>query len=154
MNKIEIVSFTPELSPHFTALNIAWLQQYFYVEPIDEQILSAPKENIIDKGGHIYFALLDGKVVGTFAFIKLDDAAYELSKMAVEEGLRGAGVGNQMLTFAMEEAKKLGAQKVILYSNTKLQPAIHLYHKYGFTEVPLGRTDYKRSDIKMEKVIA
>ena len=47
----------------------------------------------------------------------------------------------------------LGATKVILYSNTKLGPAIHLYQKYGFVEVPMGTSEYKRSNIKMEKTI-
>jgi tryptophan synthase alpha chain len=31
-----------------------------------------------------------------------------------------------------------------------LKPAIHLYKKYGFKEVPLGSSEYKRSNIKME----
>jgi ribosomal protein S18 acetylase RimI-like enzyme len=57
------------------------------------------------------------------------------------------------LQHCLEEAKKLGASKVILFSNTILGPAIHLYQKYGFQEVPLGHSEYKRSNIKMEKVI-
>ena len=32
-------------------LNIAWLQKYFVVEPIDHEMLSDPEKFIIDKGG-------------------------------------------------------------------------------------------------------
>ena len=50
----------------------------------------------------------------------------------------------------MKEVKKLQATKLILYSNTKLHPAIHLYKKYGFKEVPLANPESKRANIKME----
>ena len=50
----------------------------------------------------------------------------------------------------IEEIKKLRAAKLILYSNTQLKPAIHLYKKYGFIEVPLNSSEYQRSNIKME----
>ena len=44
-------------------------------------------------------------------------------------------------------------KKLILYSNTILVPAIKMYEKYGFTAVNLDTSIYKRSNIKMEKVI-
>ena len=50
----------------------------------------------------------------------------------------------------LEKAKELGVITLFLYSNTKLVNAIHLYKKYGFNEVPLGNSAYKRSNIKME----
>jgi ribosomal protein S18 acetylase RimI-like enzyme len=43
----------------------------------------------------------------------------------------------------------MGALSILLYSSTKLIPAIALYRKLGFVEVPLDGP-YKRSDIKME----
>jgi ribosomal protein S18 acetylase RimI-like enzyme len=52
---------------------------------------------------------------------------------------------------ALEEARRLGADRVILYSNTKNNgPAIRLYHKLGFQETLLEPGVYKRADIKME----
>jgi ribosomal protein S18 acetylase RimI-like enzyme len=70
--------------------------------------------------------------------------------MAVSEEFQGKKIGNKMLEFCLAKARQLGAAKVILYSNTILQPAIHLYKKYGFKEVPLEHSDYRRSNIKME----
>jgi hypothetical protein len=43
-------------------------------------------------------------------------------------------------------------QKIIIYSNRRL-PAISLYEKFGFAEVPLDDCIYERADIKMEKLI-
>jgi ribosomal protein S18 acetylase RimI-like enzyme len=147
---IEIIGFREDLAVHFTQLNLAWLKKYFVVEPIDNEILSDPKKFIIDKGGYIFFATADGEIAGTFALIKIDNDRYELSKMAVEEGFQGKKIGNKMLEFCIGEVKKLQVTKLILYSNTKLQSAIHLYRKYGFTEIPLVNSEYQRSNIKME----
>jgi ribosomal protein S18 acetylase RimI-like enzyme len=71
--------------------------------------------------------------------------------MAVDENVQGKGVGQALLDAAIAKAADMGLDKLVLYSNTKLEPAIHLYKKYGFTEVPLDSTSYKRSNIKMEK---
>ena len=150
---VEMSGFKEELAKYFTDLNFAWLKKYFVVEPLDEKMLSEPKVNIIDKGGYIYFAIVDDEVAGTFALLKVSDDIYELSKMAVEENFQGKNIGNVMLKFCIEEAKRLNIQKLILYSNTKLKPAIHLYEKYGFKEVPLDNSEYKRSNIKMEIIL-
>lgn len=151
--EVEIVEYDNSLAPAFKELNIAWLKKYFEVEAIDEEMLSAPEEFILDKGGYIFFAMIAGKVAGTFALIKMQDGLYELGKMAVEESFQGQGIGNKMLAFLIDKAKELGIKKLMLYSNTKLQPAIHLYKKFGFEEVPLTPSEYKRSNIRMERRI-
>jgi ribosomal protein S18 acetylase RimI-like enzyme len=149
-HELNIIPFNNSLAEDFSSLNLAWLRKYFEVEPIDEEMLANPKQFIIDKGGHIFFAMIDEKVVGTFALMKAGEHVYELSKMAVDESFQGKNIGNAMLHFCMEQAKQLGANKLTLFSNTILQPAIHLYRKFGFREVPLDDSEYKRSNIKME----
>jgi N-acetylglutamate synthase-like GNAT family acetyltransferase len=146
----EIVKFSDRYAKFFTSLNMAWVEKYFVVESMDRKMLSEPKKYIIDKGGYIFFAKVDGNIAGTFALIKVEEGIYELSKMAVDDHLIGKKIGNRMLEFCMDEAKRLKADKIILYSNTKLQPAIHLYKKFGFKEVPLDHTEYERANIKME----
>lgn len=129
---------------------MTWLNKYVQVEPLDELVLSHPKEYIVDRGGHIFFAIDNNDVAGTFAFIKSNEWEYELSKMAVKDAFQEKGIGNAMLTFPLQKAKEPEAKKVILFSNTKLGPAIHLYYKYGFKEVPIQDSYYNRSNIKME----
>lgn len=149
-NNITIIPFTATLAHYFTALNKAWLQKYFVVEAIDEKMLANPKKYFIDKGGFIFFALYNNEVAGTFALLKVSDTVFELSKMAVAEKYQGKNIGNIMMEFCIKEAGSLQLHKVILYSNTLLAPAIHLYKKYGFTEVPDFKSDYNRANIKME----
>jgi ribosomal protein S18 acetylase RimI-like enzyme len=151
---LHIVDFRDELSPAFKRLNVAWLQKYFVVESIDEEMLSDPKHFIIEKGGFVFFAEMDGEVVGTFALMKSGGGGFELGKMAVDERFQGQKIGNTMLQFAIEKAAAMGGRTLSLFSNTKLVPAIHLYKKFGFIEVPMGAPEYKRSNIKMEKQLS
>jgi ribosomal protein S18 acetylase RimI-like enzyme len=147
---VKIIPFEDALATHFTALNKAWLQKYFEVEPIDEEMLSNPRQYFIDKGGFIFFALYNNEVAGTFALLKNTDKIFELSKMAVDEKFQGKKIGNAMMEFCLQEAKNLHLEKLILYSNTLLGPAIHLYKKFGFNELPEFKSEYKRANIKME----
>jgi len=151
---VEIISFRDELAKHFTDLNLAWLKKYFVVEPIDHEMLSNPKAYIIDKGGYIYFSMFGKDVAGTFALIKIDDGIFELSKMSVADNFQGKKIGNEMMKFCIKEAQRLNISKLILYSHKKLEPAIHLYEKYGFKEVPLGNSQYIRPNIKMEIILS
>lgn len=152
-NQLKFIPFDESMPNAFKTLNEAWLQKYFYVEPIDEEIMSHPRQYILEKGGHIFYAVLNGDIAGTFALIKTGHKEFELAKMAVDEKFQGQKIGNKMLEFAISQAKVLGADTLMLYSNTILQPAIHLYKKYGFIELPLGSSDYKRANIKMEKAL-
>jgi ribosomal protein S18 acetylase RimI-like enzyme len=152
-NAIEVINYKDDYAKHFHDLNKAWLEKYFVVEPIDAEMLSNPRKFFIEPGGYIFFAKLGEKIVGTFALLKESDDVYELSKMAVDEQFQGKKIGNAMLEFCLQKAQELRAKKVFLFSNTILEPAIHLYRKYGFVEIPVGNSGYKRSNIKMERVL-
>jgi ribosomal protein S18 acetylase RimI-like enzyme len=152
-NTIEIIPFNSSLAANFAAFNKAWVQKYFVLEPLDEKMLSDPERYYINEGGFIYFALYNGEVAGTIALLKVTRSIFELSKMAVDEKFQGKNIGNMLVDYCLREAKKLQLEKVILYSNTTLGAAIHLYKKYGFTAVPDFKSEYKRANIKMELVL-
>jgi ribosomal protein S18 acetylase RimI-like enzyme len=150
---LRITTFDPVHRERFRALNVAWLERYFKVEPIDEQVLGDPEGAILAKGGEVLFAHLDDAVVGTVALKSETDGTFELTKMAVDEAYQGRGFGKRLLDTACELAKHRGAPKVILYSQRSLRPAIRMYSGYGFAELPLTDARYARCDIKMEKAL-
>lgn len=152
---INIVPFKKEYSNAFYTLNKEWLQTYFYVEPYDEEVLSKPEDYIINKGGYIFFAMLNNNVVGTYAFMPLkNEPGFELTKMAVSPNLRGKKIGQLLLQHSLNFAKSNNFKRLLLYSSTKLENAIYLYRKVGFTELDLEvNSPYKRSDIKMEYLL-
>jgi hypothetical protein len=47
------------------------------------------QEEIIDKGGMIFYAKYNDSIVGTVSLIKMNDTEFELSKMAVTDGVQG-----------------------------------------------------------------
>jgi len=152
-NIVEIIPFSQDLKDHIKTLNIEWLQKYFRVEEKDEIVLSNPQEEIIDKGGLIFYAKYNDEIIGTASLMKIDDTTFELSKMAVSDKAQGLGIGNKLLVHCLAVAEENGIKKVLLYSNRKLLPAIHLYRKFGFEEIPLEDGIYERADIKMEKLM-
>ncbi|GGF13419.1 GNAT family N-acetyltransferase [Flavobacterium limi] len=151
---VEIIPFSPNLKDHIKILNIAWLTKYFRIEEKDELTLSNPQEEIIDKGGMIFYAKHNNEILGTVSLIKVDDTTFELSKMAVSDKAQGLGIGNKLLKHSITIAEEKGIKKLILYSNRILLPAIHLYEKFGFTEIPLEKGLYERANIKMQKIIS
>ena len=152
-DKVRIIPFSRELKEPIKVLNIAWLERYFKVEPKDERVLSNPQQEIIDKGGLIFYAQYDNQIVGTISLIKMDATTFELSKMAVSDGMQGLGIGKLLIEHCFQVAKENKIPKLILYSNRKLKPAIHLYERFGFVEIPLEDGVYERADMKMEKHI-
>ena len=153
--RVSIVPFQDQYSKYFYELNYDWLNEYFYVEDYDEKVLKNCKEEIIDKDGYIFFAIYNNSVVGTMALIPREKGVYELNKMAVNKELRGNGIGNQLINFIIDFAKKKKYKSVILYSNSVLKNSIHLYNKFGFKKINIeNNTPYKRSDIKMELLLS
>jgi N-acetylglutamate synthase-like GNAT family acetyltransferase len=153
-NTVEIIPFSSDLKEHIKTLNIEWLKKYFRVEERDEIVLSNPQEEIIDKGGLIYYARYKGEIIGTVSLMKVDNETFELSKMAVSNKAQGLGVGNKLLEHCMTVAGNNNIKKLFLYSNRILLPALHLYEKFGFVEAPLENVSYERADIKMEKILS
>ena len=119
----------------FRALNVEWITRYFVVEEHDRRQLDDPDAAIIDRGGEVLIAELEGRPVGCVAIVPDGSGAYRLSKMAVEPGLRNRGVGRKLLAAVIDRAHQLGASSLFLGSSTKLAPAVHLYEVFGFQHV-------------------
>lgn len=146
---IKIIDFREGLEAPIRELNYEWLEKYFKLEASDILSLSDPKTHIIDKGGFIYYASLNGEMIGTASLLKKSKDVFELGKMAVSSKAQGLGIGTLLLEHCIYMARKKGIKQLILYSNKKLLPAIHLYTKYGFKEIELEDGLYERADIKM-----
>ena len=71
--------------------------------------------------------------------------------MAVTSGFRGLKIGDKLMVACVEYSAKIGKKRIFLLSNTNLIPAINLYRKFGFEEIPLDpNTPYQRTNIQME----
>ncbi|EAQ48344.1 GNAT family N-acetyltransferase [Leeuwenhoekiella blandensis] len=149
--KLVFDTYKTEYDAPFKQLNLHWLEQYFVVEPHDDEVLSDPYRFIIEPGGDILVVLLEGKVAGVVALMPDENGVFEMTKMAVDTNLRGQKIGQKLLQYTLDFARDKGLDQLILYSNRKLENAIYLYRKFGFEEIPLETPNpYERADIKMK----
>lgn len=148
---MEIITFDPQYAEQFKDLNLEWLEHFFVVEPHDEEVLGNPEKYIIKPGGNIFFVKDDDKILATVALMKMEEGVFELTKMAVSPEARGKNIGQKLMRHALDYAKQQGWKKLIIYSNRKLENAIHIYKKFGFEEIPIEKNNpYGRGDIKMK----
>jgi putative acetyltransferase len=148
--EVNIVDYAPQYRADFAALNLAWIAEHFVVEPHDLEQLEDPEGDILAKGGQIYFVKVGEEVAGTVALVKVGETSYEMAKMAVKPVFKGLGIGERLGRHLIAAAQAKGATYLYLESNQKLVPALTLYKKLGFVEVPIGPTPYARANYKAE----
>jgi putative acetyltransferase len=155
-SRLRIIQFDPRWRGDFARLNLEWLERWFKVEPIDREVLADPQTHILAGGGCVLFALLEvapgtARPVGTVALKYEGEGVYELTKMAVEEGHRGAGIGRALMEGALDAYRALGGRELFLESSSKLAPALALYESVGFRHHPAPRpgSHYARADVYM-----
>jgi GNAT superfamily N-acetyltransferase len=146
---VRVVHYEPRHRDAFRDLNLAWISRYFAIEDVDLKVLNDPEGSIVAPGGAILMAETGNEIVGTVALIRLAPDGFELAKMAVTPDAQGRGIGYLLGHAAIDRGRQLGARWIELLSNTSLAPALYLYRKLGFVEVPLGDTEYRRADIRM-----
>ncbi len=122
------------------------------MEEADREVFADPEGAILRGGGEIFFVVEGEEVLGTCALISHEAGVFEIAKMAVSPAARGRGYGDLLMEAAVEFARRAGAIRVIIVSNTVLGPAIRLYEKHGFVRVPLDEHErFARANIRLER---
>ena len=149
-DRISIESFKKEYISDFYALNKEWIEESWQLEESDINDLSNPGKYIIDKGGEVFFAIKNDKVIATAAMVYMNNRIFELAKMTVAQECRRLGVANQLMNQCIDFAKENNALKIVLITNSSLIIARNLYDKYGFKEIALDSDKYgDRGNVKM-----
>jgi GNAT superfamily N-acetyltransferase len=86
----------------------------------------------------IYVALVEGKIVGTFALLVMDNLAHLgapsgiIEDVVVHPKWQGKGLGKQMMQFAIAKCQQAKCYKLVLSSNLKRERAHQFYLDLGF----------------------
>ena len=154
MDNLKIVPFNKDYKPAFEFLNRAWIEEYFIMEEEDLKTLQNPESYILEDGGEVFFAILDGEVVGTAAMIQTDKGIYELAKMAVARQFQGLGIGKKLLKRCIDYSKEREAAEIFLITNDSLKSALSLYLSFGFVLNDQNDDNrYERGNTKMNLLI-
>lgn len=154
--EVTIREFQPGDEICFRKLNEEWIERYFRIEPKEAVILADPKGTILDTGGKMFFAVLDDRCVGCCALRRMGDTELEVAKMAVMPACQGAGIGRKLLQTVIEAGRAMGARRLYLETNHRLQPAIRLYESVGFRHLSAEEiipSPYARADVYMEMIL-
>lgn len=155
LSNVTVVPYREEFRAAFEQLNRDWIERYFVLEDADRDVFRDPGGKILGSGGQIFFVLEGSEVRGTCAVIRHGPEECEIAKMAVAPAARGRGYGDLLMEASIRFATEQGARRVIIVSNTVLEPAIRLYRKHGFVPVPLSTDErYRRANIRLERELS
>ena len=151
---LAVRDWSDELAGAFYSINAEWIESMFVLEEKDREILSHPKETILDDGGCILFVeSAELGVIGTCALMKVEEGVFELTKMGVLARARGRRAGDLLLQTALARASAMDIETLYLLTNAKCVAAIKLYEKVGFEHdaeiMQKYGAEYERCDVAM-----
>lgn len=82
-----------------------------------------------------WVAEMNGAIVGSVFVVQADDTTAKLRLLLVEPTARGLGLGSRLVEECVRFARRVGYQKLMLWTNSVLVEARHIYEKAGFTLV-------------------
>jgi GNAT superfamily N-acetyltransferase len=83
-------------------------------------------------GGALWVAEADEAVVGMIATQPQEDTAWEICQVYVDPALHGSGLGRVLLDAAERHAIEAGAERLVLWSDTRFARAHHFYEKRSY----------------------
>ena len=117
------------------------------------------REEIASGNRQVYIYKINGKVIGEGALVfdtgdpdyTIPDKRVYVSRMIVKKEYRGQGIGSEILTFLIEKAKEMGFNEMTIGVDKDNTAALHLYRKFGFTEVLFDGADEDGEYYKLMK---
>ena len=116
----------------------------------------------IARGNRLVFIYkINGEFVGEGALVidtgdpdyTLPDKRVYVSRMIVKKEYRNRGIGSEILEFLIRKAKEMGFSEMTIGVDKDNENALHLYRKYGFTEVLFDGKDEDGEYFKLMKKI-
>ncbi len=85
--------------------------------------------------GRLFLAERSGAIAGCIALRKLDEHICEMKRLYVKPRFRGNNLGKVLVEKLINEARKIGYQKMRLDTVPSMQTAQKLYKSMGFYEI-------------------
>jgi GNAT superfamily N-acetyltransferase len=112
-----------------------WSEYPGCVMDVDGEVpeLRALATYFAEAGGALWVAEREGRVIGMAATRPMgQDAAYEICKVYVAKEARGSGLAHDLLGAAEAHARAAGAERLVLWTDTRFETAHRFYEKRGF----------------------
>lgn len=86
----------------------------------------------VPPAGRLFLARVDGKLAGCVAIKPHNARVCELKRFYVRSEFRGKGVGAELAQRAVNEARAIGYEKMVLDSHVSMRSAQAIYRSLGF----------------------
>ena len=85
--------------------------------------------------GRIALAMVGDQAAGCVAIKPLDPQTAEMKRLYVQPAYRGAGAGRLLATWAIDQARLAGYQRMRLDTLARMTQAVALYESLGFVRI-------------------